>query len=138
MTGKKRRALRRVEETAGGFRDLRFRAADVGDQMLAAEHAGELLHEVENRVDGRGQHDDLALARRLQGVRGNGVYGMGGQRRLRSLRAPVPADNRAAKARRAQRQTNRRAQKSRAQNGDAFDHGFSALMIALLAALRAC
>src|ERR1035437_9549802 len=105
MAGKKRRAFRRVEEASSGGGDLRLGAAHVGNQMLAAKDAGELIHIVERRVDGHGQQHYLALSRYLQWVGGDGIYSAHGERSLRAFRASIPSGDGTVKACRSQRQT---------------------------------
>jgi len=115
-----------VLKRRGGLADRTLGAAHVGNQVLGTENGSQLFHQVESGVDGHGQQGHLAVARRLQRIGCYGVDGAGGQRRLRSLCAAVPAHKGAVKARGAQRQAHRSAQQARAQNGDALDHcGFS-------------
>ena len=97
-----------------------FGAAHIGDELCGREDAGELLHEVEDGVDGRREQDELAGACGGQRRWSDGIDRARSQRGLGLLGATVPADDLAGEPGRAQGQACGGSQQACAENGDAL------------------
>src|SRR5579859_5846532 len=125
------RAAWLIEEPVASRGYQRLGASHIRDQLISSEDIRKLLHPVQNGVNRSSQQNDLAGARRSNGVGRNLVDRSKPKRGMRLFCVFIPPRDRASKTGSAQRQACRCSEQACAEDEDALNHACSyALVVA--------